>query len=181
MFNHDYPDKETNTTSARFLRSQLEVMGLNTISQCSESLEQSYVSPPYHVRPTRDRSRSDNTDFVFVIPIEKLNANTFFFDDFDSGPNTENITLKGNFITVENHKVDLYGLLNRNKEVLQKEHHNRTPALICLVSDTFFLFTSQNGGTVEYNTKESWNELVSKRYPEIYEKLMRAYTAQYIS
>jgi hypothetical protein len=27
MFNHDYPDKETNTVSARFLRSQLEAVG----------------------------------------------------------------------------------------------------------------------------------------------------------
>jgi hypothetical protein len=118
---------------------------------------------------------------VFVIPVERLSANAFFFDGLDSGPNTENITLKGNFITVENNKVDLYGLLNRNNEVLQDEHHNRTPPLICLVSDTFFLFTSQNGGTVEYNTKESWNELFSKRYPEIYERLMRVYTAQYLS
>jgi hypothetical protein len=64
MFNHDYPDKETNTTSARFLRSQLEAMGLDTILQVTESLEQSYISPPSY------RSVSDNTDFVFVIPVE---------------------------------------------------------------------------------------------------------------
>jgi hypothetical protein len=38
MFNHDYPDKETDTTSARFLRSQLEAMSLDTILQCTESL-----------------------------------------------------------------------------------------------------------------------------------------------
>jgi hypothetical protein len=46
MFNHDYPDKETNTVSARFLRSQLEARGLDTILQATESLEQSYISPP---------------------------------------------------------------------------------------------------------------------------------------
>jgi hypothetical protein len=180
VFNHDYPDKETNTTSARFLRSQLESMSLDTILQCTESLEQSYVSPPYHIKPTRDPSRSDNTDFVFVIPVERLSANAFFFDGLDSGPNTENITLKGNFITVDNQNVDLYGMLNRNNVSLSNELYNRTPPLICLVSDTFFLFSSQNGGSVEYNTRETWNELFSKRYPEIYERLMRAYTLQYI-
>jgi hypothetical protein len=42
------------------------------------------------------------------------------------------------------------------------------------------LFLSQNGGTVEYNTRENWNDLFRKRYPEIYEKLMRDYTSQYI-
>jgi hypothetical protein len=34
------------------------------------------------------------------------------------------------------------------------------------------LFTSHNGGTVEYNTKETWSELFKKRYPSIYQKLM---------
>jgi hypothetical protein len=45
MFNYDYPDKETNTVSAKVLRSQLEVMGFDTILQATESLEQSYISP----------------------------------------------------------------------------------------------------------------------------------------
>jgi hypothetical protein len=57
MFNHDYQDKETNTVSARFLRSQLEAMGLDTILQATESLKQSYISPPYlppiHIRQYR--------------------------------------------------------------------------------------------------------------------------------
>jgi hypothetical protein len=118
---------------------------------------------------------------VFVIPVERLSANAFFFDGLDSGANSENITLKGNFVTVDNHKMDMYGLLNRNNEAVTNEHYNRTPPLICLVSDTFFLFSSQNGSSVEYDTKETWNELFSKRYPEIYDKLMSAYTSQYLS
>jgi hypothetical protein len=77
MLNHDYPDKETDTTSARFLRSQLEAMGLDTILQCTKSLEQSYTSPVSYKTPTRDRSASDNTDFVFVIPVERQSANAF--------------------------------------------------------------------------------------------------------
>jgi hypothetical protein len=52
MFNHDYTDKETDTTSAMFLRSKLEAMGLDTITQCTESLEKSYSHPPSHLRST---------------------------------------------------------------------------------------------------------------------------------
>jgi hypothetical protein len=63
MFNHDYPDKETDTTSARFLRSQLEAMLLDSILQCTKSLQQSYTTPPSYLAPTRDRSIKDNTDF----------------------------------------------------------------------------------------------------------------------
>jgi hypothetical protein len=95
MFNHDYPDKETNTVSARFLRLQLEAMGLDTILQATESLEQSYISPPSYRFPTRDRSISDNTDFVFVIPVKRESANAFFFDGLDSGADIKNVTITG--------------------------------------------------------------------------------------
>jgi hypothetical protein len=182
MFNHDYPDKETDTTSARFLRSQLEAMGLDTILQCTESLEQSYTSPPSYKYPTRDRSIRDNSDFVFVIPVERESANAFFFDGLDSGPNTENVTISGRPITdKENHKIDTYSILNRNNnQAITQDSYNRTPPILSLVSDSFWLFTSHNGGTVEYNTKETWNELFSKRFPNIYQKLMNDYLSKYV-
>jgi hypothetical protein len=114
-FNYDYPDKETNTVSARFLRSQLEAMGLDTILQATESLEQSYISPPSYQYPTRDRSISDNTDFVFVLPVEREFANAFFFDCIDSGADIEKVTITGTFITdKDGNKVDNYAFLNRN-------------------------------------------------------------------
>jgi hypothetical protein len=139
MFNHDYPDKETDTTSARFLRSQLEAMGLDTILQYTESLEQSYTSPIFYKSPTRDRSASDNTDFVFIIPVERQSANAFFFDGLNSETNTENITLSGKFITdKDNNKLDTYAILNRNDVTsITTASYNRTPPIVCLVSDTF--------------------------------------------
>jgi hypothetical protein len=129
-------------------------MGLDTILQCTESLEQSYNSPVSYKSPTRDRSASDNTDFVFVIPLERQSANAFFFDGLDSGFDTENITLSGKFITdKDNNKLDTYAILNRNDvTAITTASCNRTPPIVCLDSDTFWLFTSANGGTVEYNT-----------------------------
>jgi hypothetical protein len=182
MFNHDYPDKETDTTSAKFLRSQLEAMSLDTILQCTESLEQSYTSPPSYQYPTRDRSCRDNSDFVFVVPVERESANAFFFDGLDSGANTENVTISGRFITdANNNRIDTYHILNRNNNtVITDSSYNRTPPIICLVSDSFWLFTSHNGGSVEYNTKETWNELFSKRFPNIYNRLMNEYLAKYV-
>jgi hypothetical protein len=179
MFNHDYPDKETNTTSARFLRSQLEAMVLDSLLTCTESLEQSYTSPPSYTPRTRDRSFSDNSDFVFVIPVERESANAFFFDGLDSGANTENITLAGRIIRDNKSGLDMdtyYNLArNDNTDVVP----NRTPPIICLVSDSFWLFTSHNGGTVEYNTKDTWNELFLRRFPDLYNSLMRAYLQKY--
>jgi hypothetical protein len=136
MFNHDYPDKETDTTSARFLRSQLEAMGLYTILQCTESLEHSYTTPPRYLTPTRDRS---------------------FFDGLDSGPNSENVTLSGKLISdKDGHKIDTYHKLTRNDNTENGSSvWNKTPPILCLVTDTFWLFTSKNVGTVEYNTKDT--------------------------
>jgi hypothetical protein len=119
---------------------------------------------------------------VFVIPVERQSANAFFFDGLDSGPDTENITLSGKFISdKDNHKLDTYAILNRNDVTdITTSSYNRTPPIICLVSDTFWLFTSENGGTVEYNTRETWNDLFAKRYPEIYRRLMEIYTSKYL-
>jgi hypothetical protein len=47
------------------------------------------------------------------------------------------------------------------------------------VTDTFWLFISQNGGTVECNTKETWDELLKKRYPSVYQRLMSEYLSKY--
>jgi hypothetical protein len=181
MFNHDYPDKETDTTSARFLRSQLEAMALDNILKCTESLEHSYTSPPSYLYPTRDRSLYDNTDFVFVLPVQRQSANAFFFDGLDSGADTENVTISGKFIVdKDNNKIDTYAILNRNNDtVITPDSYNRASPILCLVSDTFWLFTSKNGGTVEYSTKETWNELLSRRYPQIYNQLMTAYVSRY--
>jgi hypothetical protein len=125
---------------------------------------------------------SDNTDFVFVIPVERLSANAFFFDGLDSGADTENVTITGTFITdKDGNKVDNYTFLNRNdnRVVSGSESYNRTPPIMCLITDTFWLFTLHNGGSVEYNTKETWDELFKKRYPSVYQRLLNEYLAKY--
>jgi hypothetical protein len=117
-----------------------------------------------------------------VIPVERQSANAFFFEGLDSGPDTENITLSGKFITdKDNHKLDTYAILNRNDvATIIAASYNRILPIVCLVSDTFWLFKSENGGNVEYNTRETWNDLFSKRYPELYRRLMDAYTSKYL-
>jgi hypothetical protein len=119
---------------------------------------------------------------VFVLPVERLSANAFFFDELDSGADTENVTITGTFITdKDGNKVNNYTFLNRNDNhvVSNSDTYNRTPPVMCLVTDTFWLFTSNNGGSVEYNTKEKWDELFKKRYTAIYQRLMNEYFSKY--
>jgi hypothetical protein len=116
-----------------------------------------------------------------VVPVERESANAFFFDGLDSGSNTENVTVSGKFITdVNNHRIDNYAILNRNNdEVITEASYNRAPPILCLVNDTFWLFTSQNGGTAEYSTKYTWNELFSARFPTLYGRLIDLYMRRY--
>jgi hypothetical protein len=126
-------------------------MGLDTILQATESLEQSYISPPSYLPPTRDHSIYDNTDFVFVFPVERLSANAFFFDGLDSGADTQNVTITGTFVVdKDGNKVDNYTFLNRNdNRVVSNESYNRTPPIMCLVTDTF--------GYLLHIMVEQWN------------------------
>jgi hypothetical protein len=90
-------------------------MGLDTILQAAESLEQSYISPPSYQFPTYDRSVMDNTNFIFVILVERLSANAFFFNGLDSRADIENVTITSTFITdKDRNNVDNYTFLNRN-------------------------------------------------------------------
>jgi hypothetical protein len=117
-----------------------------------------------------------------VLPVERESANAFFFDGLDSGANTENVTISGKFLTdVNNNKIDTYAILNRNNNTaINAESYNRAPPIMCLVTDTFWIFTSNNGGMVEYNTKETWNELFSKRFPQLYKRLLDIYLNRYV-
>jgi hypothetical protein len=91
------------------------------------------------------------------------------------------VTIIGIFITdKDGNKVDNYAFLNRNdNQVVSNDSYNPTPPIICLVTDIVWLFTSQNGGMVKYNTKETWNELFKKKYPSIYQQLMSEYLSKY--
>jgi hypothetical protein len=99
---------------------------LDTILQSTESLEQSYTSPQTYLRPTKDRSFNDNTDFVFVIPVERVSANVLFFNGLDSGADTETATISGKFISdADGHKINTYLLMNRNDSEITNNSYNR--------------------------------------------------------
>jgi hypothetical protein len=181
MLNRQFPDQPADTTSAEFFRLQLENMNLDNIFPCTESLENSFTTIPTFEYPVRDRSKSDNTDFVLTIPTERSNANAFFFDGVFS--RNETITLRGSPLSVPNQNgdmtiVDTYYVLNRNNDVPGvnnvQEINNKTAPILCLVSDSFFIFTSNRKAA--YETTLTWNEAFAKNFPGIYQSLVSTIT-----
>jgi hypothetical protein len=151
---------------------------LDSILACTESYESSFTSIPTYKYPVRDRSKSDNTDFVVSIPTERSNANAFFFDGVFS--RNETITLRGNLLSLTNvdgeqRVVDTYYILNRNADQPTGQEntiYNKTAPILCLVSDSFFMFATDRKAV--YETTLTWNETFSKNYPDIYQKLVAA-------
>jgi hypothetical protein len=81
MFNYDYFDKEINIVFARFLRSQLEAMGLDTILQATESLEQSYISPHLiNIQLMIDQFLTIQILYLFFLFKENLQMLSFSMD-----------------------------------------------------------------------------------------------------
>jgi hypothetical protein len=176
MLNRQWPDQATDTTSPSFFRLQLEVTNLDSILSCTESFENSHVNIPTYKAPIRDRSAGDNTDFVWVLPTERSNANAFFFDGVAS--RNETISLRANLLQLTESDgstsiVDTYYRLNRNDSVANEV--NTTAPIIALVSDSFFVF--QTGKKAHYETTQTWNELFSSRFPNIYSKLLSNYNS----
>jgi hypothetical protein len=182
MLNRQFPDQPADTTSAEFFRLQLENMNLDSVLACTESLENSFITIPTFEFPVRDRSKSDNSDFVLTVPTERSNANAFFFDGVFS--RNETITLRASPLSIPNAAgdmtvVDTYYVLNRNNDVPGvngvQEINNKTAPILCLVSDSFFIFTSNRKAV--YETTLTWNEAFAKNFPQICQSLVSSITS----
>jgi hypothetical protein len=74
-----------------------------------------------------------------------------------------------------NSVVDTYYILNRNGDQPTGQVdtiYNKTAPILCLVSDSFFLFATDRKAV--YETSLTWNETFSRNYPEIYQRLVQA-------
>lgn len=64
--------------------------------------------------------------------------------------------------------ISTYYILNRN----QHSHtlYNKTAPMLCLVSDTFFIFTA--GRKAVYETTKTWNDAFATYFPQLFQALV---------
>jgi hypothetical protein len=165
--NRVYPERGIQTNTHQFLRYQTENANLDSILPATESFENSIISPVQSKKPFRDRSKCDNTSFSFIIPVERQSANAFFFD----GVNSDHETIHLTGTPVENRDgKNTYLYHNRHNNEQTETYRNTTPPVICLCSDTFWLFTSTQHAV--YETSRTWNEVFRHYFPELYNQLL---------
>ncbi|GHU20153.1 hypothetical protein FACS189472_11010 [Alphaproteobacteria bacterium] len=168
LMNRVFPERPLATNSYEFLRYTLENAQLDTVLQCTEAFENSIIVPPQTQKYFRDRSKNDNTQFQYIIPLERQSANAFFFVGVNSP--SETITLQGTPI-VPNQEEDIYLWHHRHNQPKEEQKRNQCPPQICLTSDSFRLFSSDKHAV--YETTKSWNQVFKDNYPALYDNLLR--------
>jgi hypothetical protein len=168
-----FPDRGADTTSDEFYRSQQDAAHLDTVLQSTESFEASYTGKIITDFPYRKRAKEDDTSFVHIIPCERASANAFFFDGINMPENTS-ILLTGH--SKFGGMRDTYYILNRHNNQLPLIYNISTP-MLCMISDSFWLFTSTGDGV--YDRTSSWNQTFLKHHPALYTEMYNAMKNQY--
>jgi hypothetical protein len=162
MLNRNFPQNGCNTNSTEFYRLELESCNLDTILPPTESFENSYLKKVCPAKPIRLRCSEDDTDFLVCFNLERQSSNAFFADPVNS--RSETITVTGSS-QVQGEGDVYYNIASEN----HADKINTTCPILCIVSDTFWLFTAGQRATYEIGL--SWNECLAKNYPEIYQRL----------
>jgi hypothetical protein len=190
-----YPYTKLDTTSSEFLRLQLQAAGLDTIFTCTESFENSYSEIEGFVYPVRGITYGDNTDFMYMIPLERENATPFTFDGY-KGSGSESIRITGQFIQQINPlqpentsiynkvQIDNYAILNRyDKEPGKTDPDNPTSQFtvpvkpntcypfVLIVTDSFWVF-QVNQMPKYYCTGREWSEILQSDYNAKFNQLV---------
>jgi hypothetical protein len=84
MLGKNYPNINTSMVSVDHFKAQRSACILDGVWECTESFENSQTVIPTYEFPIRDRIFGDNTEHIIKTPLERVNANSFFFDGISS-------------------------------------------------------------------------------------------------
>jgi hypothetical protein len=168
MLDQSFPDTAINTMAESFFRSQLQANYLGVGLQCIESFETSYQVDFSGKLGERFYTHTDITNFCITLPLEIPNPNALFAEGAHSNQNTV-ISLTGNAIKQGEEEV-YHNISETNVEV-----YNKTCPTLCLVSNTFWVFSisADTGlGECHYEINKSWNQFFAQYYPDLYAQMM---------
>jgi hypothetical protein len=168
MLDQSIPDTPIDTTSETSFRGELQVNLLGTGLNCSESFENNFMVDYSGAPNERYFTHTDITDFALTFPLEVPSANALFANGAHSTQNTV-ISLTGNCIKQGIEEV-YHNISQGNIEVI-----NKTPPILCLVSNTFWTFGINpltGEASYHYEINPDWNLYFQTYYPELYNRLL---------
>jgi hypothetical protein len=127
----NYPNTNTSTVSEDFFKEERSTCILDGVWKCTESYENSQDIIPKYEYPIKDRTFGDNSEHKIKISLERVSANSFFFDGVSSVNETVRVVdcflkepLRDRSIVLKNN----YYILNRHNYEPGKQNPEITAA-----------------------------------------------------
>ncbi|KAA6358302.1 MAG: hypothetical protein EZS28_046171 [Streblomastix strix] len=149
----NFPDFPMNTLNEQFFTMQLAANNLDNILEAIDEYEDSHATP----RGSATRRYNPNTDitsFFITLQCERNSNSALLFDGLDTQNQNTSIELRG--MPVYQGAVDTYYY-----NVDTNGKHPPHPVL-CTVHDTFWPFSPANGGSYDYDTIHSFDEVIGQ-------------------
>ncbi|KAA6391609.1 MAG: hypothetical protein EZS28_012869 [Streblomastix strix] len=150
--NRNFPNFEMNTLSEQFFTMQLQAKNLDNIFEACDEYEDSLVTP----RASKTRRYNPVNDYTLFFITKQCEGNsngTLTFDGLDSKNQNTPIELQGHPIFAGEvdtyYNVDTYG-------------KHPFPPILCIVHDTFWLFSPRDGGSCLYDSTHSFEEVIGQ-------------------
>jgi hypothetical protein len=198
MMNKHYPLSNTCTVGVEFFKINMEAAGLNDFWHCLKSHERSFSQVPEIKYPVRGITYGVDTDWFYLIQLERSGANPWFFDDINNP--SVNIKITGTFLKAFDENGALIGLRD-NIFILNEDNFepnsldleykgggtapnvvqeiNIASPILITVRDTYFLLNVDQ--SIRYIATESWIEILPHYYSEIFPELQEKEAGQEFS
>jgi hypothetical protein len=184
MRNKHYPLSNISTVDVQFFKINMEAAGLNDFWYCLESHERSFSQFKEPRYPARGRTDGDDTDWFYLIQLERSASNPWFFDCLNES--NANVKLHATFLKAFDETGQLIGLRG-NLFILNEDNFepnkpdpdykgNGTPPfvtqevnvvspILITVHHMYFLLDVERGG-ITYVANKSWKQILPNYYGE---------------
>ncbi|KAA6394293.1 MAG: hypothetical protein EZS28_010179 [Streblomastix strix] len=148
----NFPDMPMNTTDQQFFKLQLNASNLDLLFEATDEFEDALTTS----KNTATRRLNPNTDltfFMITLQYERNNNDALTFDRLDT---------MNQIISVELNRAPIYQGVTDCYYNVDTAGKRPPPPILCTVHDTFWLFSRNQGGSCNYDTTHSFDEVVNE-------------------
>ncbi|KAA6398928.1 MAG: hypothetical protein EZS28_005548 [Streblomastix strix] len=148
----NFPDFPMNILNEQFFTMQLAANNLDNIFEVLDEYEDS-IATPKGIATRRYNPNTDITSFFIILQCELNSNGALTFDGFDA--QNQNISVELREMPIYQGAVDTYCNVYTNG-------NHPSPPVLCTVHEIFWLFCIADGGSCNYDTKHSFDEVVGQ-------------------
>ncbi|KAA6394820.1 MAG: hypothetical protein EZS28_009653 [Streblomastix strix] len=146
----NFPDMHVNTLDQQFFQLQLNASNFDLLFEATDEFEDA-LTTPRNIATRGPNPNTDLTSFLINLQCERNSNGVLTFDGLDTQNQNTSVELKGAPIyqgaTDSYYNVDTSG-------------KRPSSPILCIVHDTFWLFSPTAGGSCTYDTNHSFDEAI---------------------